>query len=139
MKDNTRIYLAGPINGRTDAECKDWRKWCETCLIRPVFDPMVRDYRGEEQAKYKEIVLQDKVDIDCSGCLLVYYDKPSVGTSMEIIYAYERRKPIYLVDASEGGKPLSPWLLFHATRIFRNLPEAVNFLNYGDSCPRSDG
>lgn len=45
------IYLAGPINGCTDAQANDWRTEAKriaaerghTCL-----DPMARDYRGRE-------------------------------------------------------------------------------------------
>src|SRR4030042_2434090 len=78
------IYLCGPINGCTDEECKDWREFAKLKLLYPVLDPMRRDYRGIEVDCSSEIVEGDKFDLDSSSHLLVNYEKPSVGTSMEI-------------------------------------------------------
>lgn len=118
-------YLCGPINGCNDSEAKDWREYVKSQLPA-IVDPMVRDYRGREMEPGidRAIVLQDKADVDGVDILLVNYVKPSVGTAMEILYAWERRKAIYLV-ADPAGPPLSPWLTYHATRIFGSLTEAV--------------
>lgn len=89
---------------------------------------MDRDYRGRELEPgiAKEIVENDKLDIQASDALLVLYDKPSVGTSMEVFYAHSLGKTIVLVDKSD--KPLSPWMLYHCTRVYRNLDAALNSL-----------
>lgn len=111
-----RVYLAGPINGCSDSECKDWRANATHALgADNVFDPMVRDYRGREGEPgiAAKIVEQDKADINASSAVLVYFDRPSVGTSMEVLYAWEQRKPVFVVNAS--GKALSPWLAYHAS------------------------
>lgn len=129
------VYLAGPINGQSDSACIDWRARA-TELLRPlpVINPMDRDYRGKEtlSGQAKLIVEKDKEDIDGSGALLVWYPGPSVGTAMEIMYAktpiFTRdffqplKLPVYIIDVS--GKPLSPWLLYHATEIFSSLETA---------------
>ena len=60
-------------------------------------DPMRRDYRGREMECVEEIVEGDKLDIDISTHILVIYDRPSVGTSMEVLYAWERKKPVIVV------------------------------------------
>jgi nucleoside 2-deoxyribosyltransferase len=124
VKGNKIIYLCGPINGRSDDDCKGWREYVKE-RISPTLDPMARDYRGRELEPGidREIVENDKEDIRKSDVLLVYYDKPSVGTSMEVLFAYDLSKRIVLVDRS--GKPLSPWLFYHCTEIYQSLDEAI--------------
>src|SRR5687768_14416139 len=125
-----KIYLAGPINGCTDAECKDWRQWFRGNIgIAGVewLDPMRRDYRGTENMRYREIVILDKRDIASCNFLVVMYSKPSVGTSMEILFAWERDIPILLINASRQGE-LSPWLKYHATAIVDSMEAAAKKL-----------
>lgn len=120
------IYLCGPINGRTDTEAKGWReivkeRWSGLCL-----DPMRRDYRGRELEPgiAKEIVDGDIEDIQASDAILVFFDKPSVGTSMEVFYAkHVLGKPVVVIDASD--KPLSPWLMHHADHVTRHVSVAL--------------
>jgi nucleoside 2-deoxyribosyltransferase len=122
------VYLCGPINGRSDADCLDWRTAARALLTRKgvaVLDPMARDYRGRELEPgiAREIVENDIADVAASDALLVYYDKPSVGTSMEILLAAQAGKRVVLIDAS--GKPLSPWLLHHVTQVVTSVVEGV--------------
>lgn len=86
---------------------------------------MARDYRGRELEPgiAAEIVENDKADIVASDILLVYYDKPSVGTSMEILFSHGLSKRIILVDKSD--KPLSPWLIYHCPEIYKTLDQAI--------------
>jgi hypothetical protein len=120
-------YLCGPINGRSDDDCRGWREAVKAVLPN-CWDPMDRDYRGRELEPgiAKEIVENDKRDIDGSDVILVYYDKPSVGTSMEILYAHTFGKRIVLVDKSD--KPLSPWLIYHCPEVTKSLDEAIALL-----------
>lgn len=126
-----KVYLCGPINGCTDEEAKDWRTYCAEKLNGTCFDPMVRDYRGREldPGIAAEIVENDKSDILQCDSLLVYYEKPSVGTSMEVLFAYDNGIPAVVVDKS--GKPLSPWFVYHSSAVFPSLDAAVSFLNKG--------
>jgi len=116
------IYLAGPINGCTDEECKNWRNYVQEEWGRAVIDPMVRDYRGKEHQDYREIVELDKRDIRQSDLVLVNYPKPSVGTSMEIFYAWTIGKPVIVVTPHDAK--ISPWLRYHATTIVHSFEEA---------------
>lgn len=116
------VYLCGPINGRSDSDCKDWREAAKAVLPNTI-DPMRRDYRGKEAVAHREIVELDKIDVANADVLLVYYDKPSVGTSMEMLWAWERGKLIVLIDASD--KPLSPWLVYHSHYQVKTLAEAI--------------
>ncbi len=122
-----KVYLCGPINGCSDEECKDWRKFVKLRLSkRQTIDPMRRDYRGKEAKKYKEIVEGDKADIEKSNILLVNYDRPSVGTSMEIFLAWLQQKPVIVV--CEEGCNISPWLRYHATTFVHDFITAVDII-----------
>ena len=121
-----RIYLAGPIFQCEDHEAINWREAAKAELDGfEVIDPMERDYRGATDENYKKIVEDDKVLIDSCDILLVNHLKPSVGTSMEILYAWERGKKVYLI--CEDGE-VSPWLLYHATKIFKSQSDALAYL-----------
>lgn len=120
----SRVYLCGPINGRSDDDCKGWREYAKERLTNTV-DPMARDYRGREldPGIAREIVENDKRDIDTCDALLVFYDKPSVGTSMEVLYSWDRGKRIVVVNKSD--KPLSPWLVYHVSEVYSDLDTAL--------------
>lgn len=127
------VYLAGPIQGRSDADCIVWREdfttlWAERG--HGVLNPMLRDYRAfEDMEDYilaAQIVTEDLADIFNSDGLIVYFDRPSVGTSMEIVYARAANKPIVVVNAS--GKVVSPWLLHHSNKIVFFLADAADAL-----------
>lgn len=117
-----KVYLCGPINGCTDEECNDWRTAAKAFFPRAI-DPMVRDYRGREDECVAEIVELDKQDIDNSDVLLVNYDKPSVGTAMEVFYAWQLDKPVIVM--CKTGTSISPWLRYHSDAIVHSLPDAV--------------
>lgn len=122
-----KTYLCGPINGRSDDDAKGWREWIKARLPNCV-DPMDRDYRGRELEPgiAKEIVENDKADILGCDAMIVYYDKPSVGTSMEILFAYQANggsMRVILVNKSQA--PLSPWLIYHCPEICLTLEDAV--------------
>jgi nucleoside 2-deoxyribosyltransferase len=124
---NLTLYLAGPINGRTDAECIDWRKEAARLWGGPVLDPMRRDYRGKESLSVSQIVKGDLEDIRKSDAVLVMFDRPSVGTSMEVMYAHMIGVLVVAVDVSD--KPLSPWLRYHAS-ICHDLETAIKLIKW---------
>jgi nucleoside 2-deoxyribosyltransferase len=120
-------YLAGPIFGCDDSEAKDWRnyiiqKWGSDIYF---LDPMRRDYRGLEGDYEREIVVLDKIDIDISDVVIVYYEQPSVGTSMEVLYAWERNVPVVIVTTQAK---LSPWLMYHSTLVVDTFAKAIDFV-----------
>ena len=121
MKD-FRVYLCGPINGCTDNECMDWRTQVKLIFTNSI-DPMKRDYRGREAESYREIVDLDKRDVRNADVVLVNYSKPSVGTAMEVFYAWTLGKPVIVWCAPETV--ISPWLRYHSTAIVHSLPDAI--------------
>lgn len=121
-----KVYLAGPINGCTDEQCKAWREHVKT-LLPDTLDPMRRDYRGIEGDNVEAIVEGDKVDIDDSDVVLVNFPAPSAGTCMEIIYAWERFKRVIVVIPK--GAKVSPWVTYHSHFITDSFEKAVDYIN----------
>lgn len=120
-----KLYLCGPINGRTTEDATNWREAVKA-VWPDCLDPMRRDYRGRELEPgiAAEVVQGDIDDINECDALLVFFDQPSVGTSMEVFYAkHTLGKPVVLIDAST--KPLSPWLLHHTDAQVRTVTEAL--------------
>lgn len=122
------VYLAGPINGRSDAEVFDWRKDVARDLapIADVLDPTVRDFRGREDVSACDIVEFDKKDIDKCDVLLANAVSPSVGTSMEVIYAWSH--PMDKIVISVIPRNASPWLIYHSDYVVGTVPEAVQLV-----------
>lgn len=120
------IYLCGPINGCTDAEANDWRTSIKEQWLGKCIDPMARDYRGKEAEMFREIVELDKIDVASCDVMLVNYDKPSVGTSMEILYAWERGKRVVVVCRPDAI--ISPWLRYHAHYLAHSFDNALAYI-----------
>ena len=111
MSTQKTVYLAGPINGCSDSECKDWREWVKQRWPQHNYlDPMRRDYRGSEAESAAEIVSGDKEDIRKSDVFVAFCPKPSVGTSMEIFFAHQIGVRVVAV----APEPVSPWIRAHA-------------------------
>lgn len=123
-----KVYLAGPINGCTDSECNDWRSRAKDILHQigyETLDPMDRDYRGVEDSSWNSIVEGDKKDIQDCDFILAYCPSPSVGTSMEIFYAWTIGKRVIAVVPQ--GKPVSPWLRYHAMWVLGTVEQALEW------------
>lgn len=121
------IYLCGPINGCSDSEANDWREYVKASYPQHEYlNPMDRDFRGRENEPGidVEIVTGDLQDIATAEGILVSYDKPSVGTSMEIVYARQQGKLIVVV--ARPGTIISPWLKYHAHAIVPSYAEAMS-------------
>lgn len=117
------LYLCGPINGCTDEEANDWRTSVKAAWPGICRDPMKRDYRGREDVAFREIVELDKIDVAASDVIIVNYDKPSVGTAMEILFAWQIGKPIVVVCRRDAV--ISPWLRYHSHVIVDSFHAAV--------------
>ena len=122
---NANIYLCGPINGCTDGECNDWRSDAKS-RFSTTTDPMKRDYRGVELESVNEIVVLDKADVRSCNVVLANCPKPSVGTSMEVFYAWTLDIPVVCVVPE--GTIVSPWLNYHSTKIVKTFEDAYAFI-----------
>lgn len=119
------IYLAGPINGCSDEQAKNWRASAKQ-MFPNCLDPMRRDYRGREAENVTAIVEGDKSDISRCAVVLVWFERSSVGTAMEVFYAWHSHRLVVVVNKSTA--PLSPWLVYHSNHICGSLKEAGAFI-----------
>ncbi len=118
-----RLYLAGPIFGTTDLQANAWRDTVASALEGKweCVSPMVRDYRGTEDADFKTIVDGDLADIASCDAMLANCWQASYGTAMEIRHAAaDQQMPVHVV----ATLPASPWLHYHAT-VHAALGDAV--------------
>ena len=121
------IYLCGPINGRTNDECKSWRHTIKYGLSTQYefIDPMRNDYRGREGEYFSDIVHSDKTDVENADIILAMAQNPSWGTAMEIFYAHSLNKPV--VGICDKKTP-SPWILYHCGIILKTVEDAITYL-----------
>lgn len=126
MREKT-VYLSGAMLGCTDEECRDWREYAKLQLNGTALDPVIRDYRDRPMDGMTDMVENDKADIDACDVVLVNFVKPSVGTSMEVLYGWERGEKIILVAPHDTS--VSPWLVYHSHKLFHTIEEAIVFIN----------
>lgn len=122
-----KVYLAGPINGCTDEECKAWRAKARIMLepTHAVIDPMDFDCRGMESEMASEIIKHDLQMLDEADLVLANAEKPSWGTAMELVYARQSGKPAIAFV----GMPrcfVSPWLQGHTAKVCGTLAQACS-------------
>jgi hypothetical protein len=121
------VYLSGAMLGCADEECRNWREYAEQNLNCQSLDPMIRDYRKRPMSGMVDMVENDKADIDVCDTILVNFINPSVGTSMEVLYGWERGKNVILVAPPDAN--VSPWLIYHSHHPFHTIEEGVVFIN----------
>lgn len=117
-----QIYLAGSIAGKTFNEANIWRN-IVTELLSYNFPNVktINPLRGKETLQkkiskfeyanhpittQKGIVRRDFNDVSTSDCVLVNLlgsESASIGTIMEIAWAYQSRIPVVLVMEKEGN------------------------------------
>lgn len=119
-----KVYLAGPINGCTDDESRNWREDVKLFLGEEnCIDPFRRDYRGREADNVQEIVELDKRDIREATTVLANCWQPSAGTSMEILYAWAGS--VKVVAIVPPNARVSPWIQYHSDYVARSLEDAL--------------
>ena len=120
-----KIYLAGPIFQSQDSECIDWREKAKQLLDgHDIIDPMDRDYRGVTDKFFKKIVEKDKTLIDSCDILLVNHIKPVSVLLWKFCMPGNEKKVLVISENSEN----SPWLIYHANKIFPSLNHAIEYI-----------
>ena len=122
IDEDIKPYLCGPINGCADEEANNWRDQLINIFPHSI-NPMKRDYRGRENENVNEIVELDKRDVRSSSVVIVNYVKPSVGTSMEVFYAWSLGIPVIVWAPKDVV--ISPWLRYHSTTIVHTLNDVI--------------
>jgi hypothetical protein len=115
-----RAYLAGPIADCTDEVVFGWREDLKQRMPSVHFvDPTTRDFRGQRIHNPAEVIEPDKADIDSCDTLIAYCPFPTVGTSMEVLYAWQAGKRVLIY--APAGAPVSPWLRYHSEAVFDSV------------------
>lgn len=98
------------------------------CNSSKLTDKMEKNY--EENFTCNEIVHRDIRDINNSDILLMDLIEPSIGSSMEIMYASFYNKIIIVVTTNPLIR-LHPWINSLSTKIFENMDDAIDYIrNY---------
>lgn len=135
-----RLYLAGGINGLSDAEATDWREYIKKQFVQDAeertkqghifplvecIDPMRRDYRGREHEPGidKAIVGGDLADIRSCQVMISMMPKPSWGTGMETFWAFQQG--VWVIAVVPAGTRVSPWVTYHSSVLVHSLDDAV--------------
>ncbi len=123
------VYLAGPIKGCTKDQTHSWREEVADFLHCKSINPAAaRDFSKQECDDCMNIIVNpDKHDIDAASILLANCWQVSVGTSMEILYAWERGKIVISVVPRE--QTVSAWIIAHSHVIVNTLDDAINWIN----------
>jgi nucleoside 2-deoxyribosyltransferase len=131
------IYLAGPVQHAVESG-RDWREELKRLygdrwdFLDPLdkYDVAAEDLTivgegpaGEGEITRATLVETDKAFVDEADAVFVGWSVvPSVGTPMEMLYAYERGTPVGVWY--DGDDVLSPWMRYHAD-VVHDQPEIV--------------
>lgn len=124
------IYLSGPIMDECEGIARDWREASKVILASEfiLLDPMRRSFRDKEIDSANEIVEFDLQDVRDADIILVNYNKPSIGTSMEVFYASHNLGKFVVAFSPFSFKDSSPWMVKYCTKIVPSLEEACAYL-----------
>lgn len=136
------VYLAGPITGTSYDDCTDWRNKVNNDFrkfgVTGVSPMRHKTYLKDEailQKLYKTalssqrgIFARDSWDVDrCDAIFvnLLYAKDVSIGTVMEISWAWQKRIPIILVMEKHGNVHDHPMILEACPFQVGSLAEGV--------------
>ncbi|MCH7816625.1 MAG: hypothetical protein IIC60_08665 [Proteobacteria bacterium] len=124
------IYLSGPIMDEYEGTAREWREAAKLFLATDflLLDPMRRSFRDKEIDSANEIVEFDLQDVRDADIILVNYNKPSIGTSMEVFYASHNLGKFVVAFSPFSFKESSPWMVKYCTKIVPSLEEACDYL-----------
>jgi nucleoside 2-deoxyribosyltransferase len=126
-----RIYLAGRAFETT------YRKNVKFLYGKKfeLIDPMIENgvYVDTDKMKInhngttvESIVETDKHLIDTCDVFVAYIDQYTAGTMMEILYAYQRQKPVYLIVTPGKNFENDIWLSYHSDNVFFKISDCYD-------------
>ncbi len=125
-----KIYLSGPIMDEEGTNAKDWRERAKEQLLSDfsILDPMRRNFKDREVDSANEIVEFDLQDVRDADIILVNYNRPSIGTSMEVFYAAHDLGKFIVAFSPFDFASCSPWMVRYCTKILPNLNAATAYI-----------
>lgn len=124
------IYLCGPIMGEVEGQAMQWREEAKARLGERyrLLDPMRRNFKDNEVDSANEIVEFDLQDIRDADILLVNYNKPSIGTAMEVFYAGRDLGKFIVAFSPFAYADCNPWMVKFTTKILPTLETACDYI-----------
>lgn len=125
------IYLSGPIMDEHAGHAREWRASAKKTLDKQfkTLDPMRRQFVDRKVDSANEIVEFDLQDVRDADIILVNYNKPSIGTSMEVFYATHDLGKFVVAFSPFEFKDCSPWMVRYCTKILDSLEDACEYIN----------
>ena len=124
-----RIYLAGAASKKYEAKCRLWRETATDHLEKSGFEvinpikgyPINKAYSRDEMF---DIVENDLISV--ASCDIVLAEVGTlpyqyVGTSMEILFAYQKGIPVVVWSPLKDNF----FLIYHSTIIYDNLKDSI--------------
>ena len=124
------IYLSGPIMDESLGAAREWRSEAARLFNGQykLLDPMRRKFVDRQVDSANEIVEFDLQDVRDADIILVNYNKPSIGTSMEVFYASHNLGKFVVAFSPFEYKDCSPWMARFCTKIVPDLETAVEYI-----------
>ncbi len=125
-----KIYLCGPIMDEKDGEARAWRVVAKQELGGNfvMLDPMRRNFKDREVDSANEIVEFDLQDVRDADIILVNYNKPSIGTAMEVFYASHDLQKFVVAFSHFEFSQCNPWMVKFCTKILPSLETAITYI-----------
>ena len=119
-----------------EGSAREWRNAVKNMLKDEfkMLDPMRRKFVDRQVDSANEIVEFDLQDVRDADIILVNYNKPSIGTSMEVFYAAHNLGKFVVAFSPFEYRDCSPWMARFCTKILPTLEDAVNYIkiNFGE-------
>lgn len=130
MNERKIIYLSGPIMDEHAGLARQWRDAAKVQLAEKfkLLDPMRRKFVDRQVDSANEIVEFDLQDVRDADILLVNYNKPSIGTSMEVFFAAHDLGKFVVAFSPFEYKDCSPWMARYCTKILPDLESATRYI-----------
>ena len=93
-----------------------------------LLDPMRRKFVDRQVDSANEIVEFDLQDVRDADIILVNYNKPSIGTSMEVFFAAHDLGKFVVAFSPFEYKDCSPWMARYCTKILPDLESATQYI-----------
>ena len=124
-----KIYLCGPIMDEVEGQARFWRDTATQELKGDfvLLDPMRRNFKDREVDSANEIVDFDLQDVRDADILLVNYNKPSIGTAMEVFYAGHDLGRFVIAFSPFAFQECNPWMVKFCTKILPSLEAAITY------------
>ena len=125
-----KIYLCGPIMDEIEGQAREWRQLANKELGNAfiILDPMRRNFKDREVDSANEIVEFDLQDVRDADIILVNYNKPSIGTAMEVFYASHELGKFVVAFSPFLFQDCNPWMVRFCTKILPSLETALTYI-----------